>query len=482
MRKTTTGAIARLLGGRLVGTTTGEEHVHGKASVDSRAIGAGDLFVAFEGEHVDGHDFIEAAAKAGAAAALVTREDRELALPAIQVEDPLAAIETLARHELADARASVNPPTVIALTGSNGKTSTKDLLHAILAPVGETIAPVGSRNNELGLPLTVLELTETTRFLVLEMGARGIGHIRHLTNIARPDISLVLNVGSAHLGEFGGVENIALAKGELVEALDENGVAVLNADDARVAAMASRTGAHAAFFSRMDDSAEAYASDVRLDALARASFTLHMGAHAAPIALTLTGEHHVSNALAAAAAASAAGLSFDAIVSGLNAAEQRSPGRMQVSELPGGVTLINDAYNANPDSMRAGLSALAILGKERYTVAVLGEMLELGDGSAEAHRSMGQFAAENGIDVVVAIGEEARGIYEGVTETRGDGDGAVYVESLDDAPAVLETVRRPKSTFLLKSSNGAGLSKLGESLVHAWGAEPTMAENAGEKA
>ena len=155
---------------------------------------------------------------------------------------------------------------------------------------------------------------------------------------------------------------------------------------------------------------------------------------------------------------------------------------MQVSELPGGVTLINDAYNANPDSMRAGLSALAILGKERFTVAVLGEMLELGDGSAEAHRSMGQFAAENGIDVVVAIGEEARGIYEGVTETRGDGDGAVYVESLDDAPAVLETVRRPKSTFFLKSSNGAGLSKLGESLVHAWGAEPTMAENAGEKA
>lgn len=482
MRKTTTGAIAQLVGGRLVGGATGEEVVHGKASVDSRVIAPGDLFVAFEGERVDGHDFVASAAKAGAAASLVTKAGADLAVPAIQVDDPLAALETLARHELANARAGAEPPVVIALTGSNGKTSTKDLLHAILAPVGETIAPVGSRNNELGLPLTVLELTETTRHLVLEMGARGIGHIRHLTSIARPDISLVLNVGHAHVGEFGGVENIAKAKGELVEALDENGTAVLNADDARVKAMVTRTRAHVAHFSRSNETAEAFATEVRLDAAARARFTLHMGASEAPIALTLTGEHHVDNALAAAAAASAAGVSFDAIVSGLNAAEQRSPGRMQVSELPHGVTLINDAYNANPDSMRAGLSALAVLGRERYTVAVLGQMLELGDESAEAHRSMGRFGAENGIDVVIAIGEGARDIYEGVTETRGEGEGAVYVESLDEAPAVLETVRRPESTLLLKSSNGAGLAKLGESLVRTWGAESTKADNAGEKA
>ena len=481
MRKTTTGAIARLVGGRLVGGSTGEECVHGKASVDSRVIDSGDLFVAFEGEHVDGHDFVSAAEKGGAAAALVTKTDQALALPAIQVEDPLAALDILARHELESARASAEPPIVIALTGSNGKTSTKDLLHAILAPVGETIAPVGSRNNELGLPLTVLELTETTRFLVLEMGARGIGHISHLTDIARPDVSVVLNVGSAHVGEFGGVENIARAKGELVEALEESGTAVLNADDARVKAMGTRTRAHLAHFSLNDCSAEAYADHVRLDALARASFTLHMGGRELPIALTLTGEHHVKNALAAAAAASAVGVRFEEIAAGLNAAEQRSPGRMQVSELPKGVTLINDAYNANPDSMRAGLNALAVLGRERHTIAVLGEMLELGDGSAKAHRDIGSYAARSGIDVVVAVGEGARDIYEGVTETRGEHEGAVYVESLEDAPAVLETLRRPESTFLLKSSNGAGLAKLGESLVRAWGAESTKADNRGEK-
>lgn len=482
MRKTTVGAIARLVGGRLVGGAHGNESVHGKASVDSRVIGEGDLFVAFEGEHVDGHDYVGAAARAGAAAALVTKAVPGLELPAIQVADPLEALEILARHELAEARASARPPIVIALTGSNGKTSTKDLLHAILAPVGDTIAPIGSRNNELGLPLTVLELSETTRFLVLEMGARGIGHIAHLTHIARPDISLVLNVGSAHVGEFGGLDNIALAKGELVEVLEETGTAVLNADDARVKAMQSRTCARVVHFSLTDDSAEAYASDVGLDGAARASFMLHMGGKKAPVSLTLTGEHHVKNALAAAAAAAAAGVGFEEVVAGLRSAEQRSPGRMQVSELPGDVTLINDAYNANPDSMRAGLSALAVLGHERHTVAVLGEMLELGPESEKAHRDMGVFAVEQGIDVIVTIGCGAHAIHQGVTETRGENERAVYVERLEDAPAVLETVKRPGSTLLLKSSNGAGLAKLGESLVRTWAAEPTKAEDAGEKA
>ena len=246
----------------------------------------------------------------------------------------------------------------LAITGSSGKTSTKDLLGQVLATAGPTVSPPGSYNNDIGLPLTVLSADEQTRFLVLEMGARGIGHIARLCRVARPRVGVVLNVGSAHLGEFGSPEGIAAAKGELVEALAEDGTAVLNADDPRVIGMAPRTVA------RVSPPAGARTprsgrSGSTLDEAARARFTLAAGGEEHPVALQVVGEHQVANALSAAGAALAAGMTPAEVASALSAAGPRSRWRMEVSRRDDGVTVVNDAYNANPESMRAALAALA---------------------------------------------------------------------------------------------------------------------------
>lgn len=473
MRDMTSADIAEVTGGRLIGAATGTERVFGKATVDSRTVDAGDLFVAFDGEHVDGHRFIASAFEAGAALALVTKEDAsDPASPAVLVEDAHAALSTLAHHVLEVARAEGNAPTVIALTGSSGKTSTKDLLASILTRIAPTVAPVGSRNNELGLPLTVLEMDDRTRYLVLEMGARGIGHISHLTKIARPDIALVLNVGTAHVGEFGSVENTQRAKSELVTSLDAHGIAVLNADDPRVISMRPTDGAEVRSFSAMGNAeARAWASEVTLTDAATASFMLHLGAQQALVSLNLTGEHHVANALAAAAVADAADVDFAQIVEGLTAATQRSPGRMHVSELERDITLINDAYNANPDSTTAALKALAHLGRTRRTIAVLGEMLELGEGSVKAHDAIGRLAVRLNIAHLIVVGEGARAIHNGACLEGSFGGESTYVETRDEARLVLEKIAEPGDVIMLKSSNGVGLARLGEDLVHEWSKE-----------
>ncbi len=470
MREITSADIARITGGRIVGAADGTETVHGKATVDSRAVSPGDLFIAFEGERADGHDFLDKAHAAGAALSLVTRESAVgTEYPAVLVNDPQAAIDALARHELDTARSSADAPTVIALTGSSGKTSTKDLLASILIPVADTIAPVGSRNNELGLPLTVLEASESTRFMVLEMGARGIGHIAHLTQIARPDVSLVLNVGTAHVGEFGSVDNIAVAKSELVSALDSDGVAVLNADDPRVAAMCENTTARVEYFSASSaQGAPVWASDISLSDSATPQFTLHVGNESRPVTLRLTGEHHVSNALAAASAAHAAGVGLDAIVAGLETATTRSPGRMEVTQVRDGITIINDAYNANPDSMKAALKALAHVGRQRRTIAILGEMLELGDGAVKAHDEIGRLAVRLNISKLLVVGQGARAIHNGASLEGSFGGESDYVENVDEARTVLEKIAEPGDAIMLKSSNGAGLARLGEKLVADW--------------
>ncbi|GLY93474.1 UDP-N-acetylmuramoyl-tripeptide--D-alanyl-D-alanine ligase [Actinoplanes sp. NBRC 103695] len=401
MIRTTLGEIAGVVGGRLVNAAP-ETVVDGPVEFDNRLPLTGGLFVAFDGEKVDGHGFAAAAIAAGAAGVLGTRDTGE---PGVVVTDQLDALARLARFSLD----RLPDLTVIGLTGSSGKTTTKDYIGQLLSRLGETVAPPGSLNNELGHPYTALKATAKTRFLVLEMGARGVGHIRHLTEVAPPRIGLVLNIGAAHVGEFGSLEQTALAKGELVEALPADGVAVLNADDELVAAMAARTAARVVFFGEAD------ITDLRVDDRGRASFEL--AGH--PVRLGVAGRHQVANTLAAAAVAMAAGMPAADAAAALSEVRIKSVRRMDVFDRPDGVTVIDDTYNANPSSTAAALRSLASMGTGRRTVAVLGYMAELGDQEVAGHREVGRLAAELGVDRLIAVSEQARPILDGAAEVPG---------------------------------------------------------------
>ncbi|MGY1913818.1 UDP-N-acetylmuramoyl-tripeptide--D-alanyl-D-alanine ligase [Blastococcus sp. SYSU DS0973] len=450
--------VAELTGGRLEGAA--DATVTGTVTLDSRAVAPGDLFVAVAGERADGHDFLGAAAAAGAVAALAARPDG--ALPCVVVDDPVAALGRLAAgvHE----RLTAAGVRTLGITGSSGKTSTKDLLGQVLAGAGPTVSPPGSYNNDIGLPLTVLSADRGTRFLVLEMGARGPGHIARLCRVAGPQVGVVLNVGSAHLGEFGSAEVIARAKGELVEALPADGTAVLNADDPRVLGMAPRTQARVLTTGRSADAA-VRALDVALDDSARARFTLVAGGERHPVALRVVGEHQVANALSAAGAALAVGMAPADVATGLSAAGPRSRWRMEVDRRADGVTVVNDAYNANPESMRAALAALTGLpGKRR--IAVLGGMAELGPDAAAEHERLGRDAAAAGVDLVVAVGADAVGIAEGAAAGgRRAGGESVHVPDRGAALAWLTEVLRPGDVVLVKASRSYGLELLAADLL-----------------
>jgi len=372
---------------------------------------------------------------------------------------------------------------VVAVTGSSGKTSTKDLIARVLATAGPTVSPQGSFNTEVGLPLTVLQADASTRFLVLEMGMRGEGHIAYLAGLVRPDISVLLNVGSAHLGLLGSREAIARAKGEIIRDLPASATAVLNTDDALVAAMSGHTAAHVVRFGESSD-ARVRATDVRLDERARARFTLvdtaDAGADAvastAPVQLLLSGRHHVSNALAAAAVGVVSGLSVHQVAGALGLAVPDSRWRMEVSEAPGGCTVINDAYNANPESMRAALASLAAMSGGRRTWAVLGEMRELGDAAESAHAAVGSFAVQEGVARLVCVGEATRAMHRaacdewarvaGSDTTDGDGE-PVLVPDPAAAIALLTAQVRPEDIVLVKASRSIGLEVVAEALLEA---------------
>ncbi|MCW2702266.1 MAG: murF [Blastococcus sp.] len=460
MIELTLAEVAALTGGALTGSA--DAAVTGAVTLDSRTVAAGDLFVAVAGERVDGHHFLPAAAAAGAVAAITTRPDG--ALPCVVVDDPVAALGRLAAG--VHTRLVAGGLQTLGITGSSGKTSTKDLLGQVLAAAGPTVSPPGSYNNDIGLPLTVLSADEQTRFLVLEMGSRGPGHIARLCRVARPRVGVVLNVGSAHLGEFGSPEGIAAAKGELIEALPEDGTAVLNADDPRVLAMAARTRAHVLTTGR-GEGAAVRAEDVSLDDAARARFTLAAAGEEHPVALQVVGEHQVANALSAAGAALAAGMAPAEVADALSAAGPRSRWRMEVSRRDDGVTVVNDAYNANPESMRAALAALAGLSGTRR-IAVLGAMGELGpDGPAE-HERLGRDAAAGGVDLIVAVGPDAVGIADGAAAAgRRAGEESVHVPDRAAARELLSEVLRPGDVVLVKASRSYGLELLAADLLTA---------------
>ncbi len=452
--------IAILVGGRLVDAEPGIV-VSGAAFLDSRAPEPEGLFVAFVGERADGHEHARGAVEAGAAAVLGSRPT---GVPTVVVDDVQGALQELARVVLRRLREREAALTVVAVTGSQGKTTAKDMMARVLADAAPTVATAGSFNNELGLPLTVLRAGEDTRFLVLEMGARGVGHLRDLCGIAPPDISLVLNVGRAHIGEFGSQEQIAVAKGELVEALPADGYAVLNLDDPLVAAMRRRTRARVLTFGRAAG-AGVRLDRVQVDDLGRASFDLVRDDESAHVALQLLGEHQAANAAATAAVAVAAGLPLADVAVSLGAIQRLSRWRMEVHERADGVVVVNDAYNANPDSMRAALETLARMGTARRTIAVLGEMRELGESAPEEHRTVGAAAHALGIDVVLVVGEGARGIRDALVEARGEDGTTRQVGTVDEASAWLSENVAGSDIVLVKASRSGRLERVADSLV-----------------
>jgi UDP-N-acetylmuramoyl-tripeptide--D-alanyl-D-alanine ligase len=452
----TAAEVASSTGGRL-GGHAGGARVTGPVEVDSRRVAPGGLFVAVRGEHVDGHEYAAAAVSAGAAVVIAERDLP--GLPVVVVPDPVAALGRLAAAVLA----RVRPVRVVAVTGSAGKTTTKDLAAGLLADIGRTVAAPGSYNTEIGLPLTVLRVEESTSFLVLEMGARGVGHIRDLARIARPDLAVVLGVGSAHIGEFGSRATVAQAKGEIVEALTPDGMAVLNADDPLVEEMAGRTSASIRWFGTAT-AADIRAADVTVRR-GRASFTLHAGGAHAPVSLRLVGAHQVTNALAAATVALACGMRLDQVAGRLSDAEPASPWRMALSERADGVTVLNDAYNANPESTRAALLALGSVADGRRTWAVLGEMRELGTQAEDEHRAAGRLAAELGVTHLVVVGQAARAAYEGAGEVAGWRGTRAFVADVAGALAQLRERLSPGDVVLVKASRAAGLERVAAALL-----------------
>jgi UDP-N-acetylmuramoyl-tripeptide--D-alanyl-D-alanine ligase len=456
--------VAAVTGGRVHPGTAASTLVDAAVVTDSRECVPGSLYVARAGEHADGHDYVGAAAANGAVAALTAREMDEL--PCVVVDDVQHAFARLGR-EVVDRCTEAGGLRIVGITGSSGKTSTKDLMAQVVSHLGETLAPVASYNSEIGVPLTVCRLEPSTEILVAEMGASGVGHIAYLTDIAPPQVGVVLNVGTAHLGEFGSRELIAHTKAELVRALPPGGLAVLNADDPRVAAMAEQTPARVVLVGTGPD-AEIRAHDVVLNERGQAGFRLTVPGHA-PVAvqLQLHGAHHVGNALSVAAVALEWGMDLPDIAQALGGARPTSRWRMEVTDRPDGVTIVNDAYNANPDSMRAALRALQSMRGQGRTTAVVGEMLELGEESVAEHASVGALAAELGIDRLVAVGEGAAPAADGYA--LGGGSDVHRVPDTAAARELLGRLLGAGDVVLLKSSRDSGLRLLGDDLVQDGG-------------
>jgi UDP-N-acetylmuramoyl-tripeptide--D-alanyl-D-alanine ligase len=459
--ETSLGEIARWVDGVLHDADPATP-VRAPATHDSRAVTPGGLFVAVAGEHVDGHDFAASAVAAGAVGCLVARP---VGVPSIVVDDPVAALGRLARI----VAGRLDDCITIGLTGSQGKTTTKDLLAEVLGRQAPTVAPIGSFNTEIGVPLTVLRADRDTRYLVVEMGARGKGHIAYLCDLTRPRVGLVLNVGVAHVGEFGGRAGIAEAKGELVEALPSDGLAVLNADDPLVWEMASRTKARVLTFGE-DPHADVRIDALRLDSGGRPGFDLTYDGSTAPVELRLLGRHQASNAAAAAAVALGVGLELSTIASSLSEAAPASRWRMEPHERADGVLILNDSYNANPDSMRAALdtlSSVAAARPEGRAIAVLGPMRELGPAGDEAHREVGAYAVRQGVRTVVVVDRDAHLIQRGA-----DAAGAERSVLLPDVAAAVEWLGprlRPGDVVLVKASRADGLERVARALVASAG-------------
>lgn len=460
------GTLVDVTGGRLL-AGPGETMVNGLA-IDSREVQPGAAFVAFAGEHVDGHAFAADALAAGARALVVTRDDEALReaiestgraeVALVLVEDATAAVEALGAWH----RRRLNCD-VIGITGSTGKTTTKDFVRSVLATRRKVVATTGNRNNELGVPLTVMDAGADTEVLVVEMAMRGPGQIARLCSVVRPTAGLVTNVGISHVELLGSQEAIASAKAELVRAVPADGHVFLNGDDAWSAAMAAETAAGVTLYG-LDEALDVRATDIALADDGTPTFHLVMAQGEADVRLTALGRHNVYNALAAAAVGLHLGLPLDDVVAGLESATF-SKWRMETFESASGVTVINDAYNANPTSMRAAIAALADAPARGRRIAVLGDMGELGSLSELAHFELGETVAGTAIDVLVTVGEKARRIAEGATAAGMPSDVVRPCVTAAEATEVLDDALEAGDTVLVKASRMMGLEAIVEGIM-----------------
>jgi UDP-N-acetylmuramoyl-tripeptide--D-alanyl-D-alanine ligase len=455
----TLAQLARATGGTLLDAD--REVVLDRLVTDSRQAGPGALFVALAGEAMDGHEFIQTAVDAGASALLCERAPGGVRTPRVVVPDTREALVAFSRERIATCGVRV-----VGVTGSAGKTTTKEMIAEVLSRRARVLRTEGNLNTYTGLPMTLAHLESDHELFVAEYGMSALGEIEFLARMAPPDIAVVLNVGMAHLGLLGSIDQIARAKRELVEALSASGIAVLNRDDPRVAAMASASAGRVVYFALQGETdappdAEYFASDVRLQGLAGTTFTLHTPSGSVDVALAVPGVHTVSNAVAAAAVGGLSGVPL-ADIAGALAAFRPVTGRMHVR--PGRLSslVIDDAYNASPGSMEASLQ---VLGSEpgRTRIAVLGDMLELGDEADAAHRRVGR-AAGAAADLLVALGEHANVVVAGAREAGMSPGRALAVVDVDAAIAAVEP-ELPGALVLVKASRGMALDRVVDRLV-----------------
>ncbi len=428
--------IAAMAGGKIYGDNVAIESI----GTDSRAIERGALFVALQGERYDGHDYVEQAHGAGAVAVMSCRQSA-VGLPRIEVADTLSALAQLARQWRRRLQLSV-----IALTGSNGKTTTKNMLFSIMRRCRKTAATEGNLNNHIGVPLTVLRFRDAHRCAVVEMGANHGGEIRALCEIAKPDIGMVLNASAAHIEGFGNLDGVAAAKGEMYEALPDDGIGIVNCDDPYCEYWKKRCRCE-----RILQFGFSAAADVTARPLDDARIMLRIAGDEKPCGLRLAGEHNIKNALAAACAAHAAGADMDTIIAGLEAVAPL-PGRLNFVRGMGGLSLIDDSYNANPSSLRAALDVLSQSPKRRWLA--LGDMAELGAESEASHIGAAADAKSAAVECLLTVGRETRASADAF------GSGAIHFESLDAMIQYVQSEASPDICLLVKGSRAAGMDKL----------------------
>ena len=451
--------------------------VTGKVVIDSRKVSQGDLFVAINGEKVDGHDFCNDAIKKGAVAVVAARE--------------LVGIPTLLVKEGNIASKNVDQPTVIALgklatylltklpnlfkiavTGSSGKTTTKDLLLDLGNLIGPTVAPLGSYNNEIGMPQTILECDEKTRVLILEMGAREVGNIKKLCEIAKPDTSILLNIGSAHIEIFGSKELILKTKSEIIENLNSDDVAVLNHEDETF----SKQKTKAKIVSFGLSGADVSAKNVVLNDKAQASYELEFEGKISQVNLKLVGAHQVSNSLAAAAVFLKKGLDIDLVAKTLSSSIPKSKWRMQVEVNNKNVTVINDSYNANPESMKAGIRTLKQAGLDKKTFIILGEMLELGADSKQMHEEVAALIQKLDIKKTLVVGNGAKAVSDFLSKNTYQGR-LEFCKDIDSAISKTKEMVEINDVVLVKASRAIGLERVANALMNDFSENLTNTNN-----
>lgn len=448
--------IASIVSGELHGI---DAEIH-SISTDSRSISDGALFVALKGETFDGHDYIKDALHKGASAALTRRPTTGTH---ILVSDPLKALGDIARHYRTTLSAKV-----IAITGSSGKTSTKDLLACALRPFGSVVKSEKSLNNEIGVPLTIFEADVSTDFLILEMGMRGLGQIDYLTHIATPHISLLLNAGSAHLAELGSRENIVKAKSEIFHNMSNPKIAITFADDERLVRLAENLDATTLLFGQ-SESADIHVADLGISSEGNPLATIVVNNQRYQLTLPRIGEHQMLNAAAVLTVIHALSLDVAQAISVLETCREKSEWRMETIELNQEITLINDAYNANPESVRAGLKALKDFAQQRRSWAVLGEMRELGESSIEEHDAIGRLCVRLDVSKTLAVGEPARSIQLGASQEGSWNQEALFVPTVDEAIDVLCREILPGDVVFIKASRAVGLERVAKALEEHFG-------------